>query len=66
MSDTKLDPPVDQDVLWTASEITRCTQRNQQATYRLLRLGRLPATRIGDRWVASVAKLKRALTGEQP
>jgi hypothetical protein len=48
------------------ASICRAIQRNEQATYRLLRLARLPATRTGDRWVASAAKLKRALTGERP
>ena len=45
----------DDRLLWGAGEIGKAIHRSEQATSRLLRLGHLPATRVGDRWVASAS-----------
>jgi hypothetical protein len=52
-------------LLWGAGAIGRAIQRSEAATSRLLRLGHLPATRVGDRWVASEARLRHFLGSEQ-
>jgi hypothetical protein len=52
-------------LLWGAGAIGRAIQRSEPATSRLLRLGHLPATRVGDRWVANESRLRHFLGGER-
>jgi hypothetical protein len=52
-------------LLWGASQIARVVQLSEPATSRLLRLGHIPATKLGARWVASTSRLERVLTGER-
>jgi hypothetical protein len=50
-------------LLWGAGAIGRAIQRSEASTSRLLRLGHLPANRVGDRWVASEARLRHFVVG---
>lgn len=54
--DTKLDE-TSPDLLWGAEEIGKVIGRSTTQTHYLLRTGKLPAKQVGDRWVASRAKL---------
>jgi hypothetical protein len=66
MSNTNIkSDPINRDVLWGVDEISRCIGREPQATSRMLRLGYLPAFKVGDRWTASVSKLRRVLNGDR-
>jgi hypothetical protein len=49
--------------LWGTHQIAAAIQRDPQATARMLRMGYLPAVKIGDRWTASAARLRQALAG---
>jgi hypothetical protein len=62
MSELKIPTGNDQ-LLWGAGQIGQFIQRDEQATSRLLRLGHIPATRVGDRWVASATRLRHFLVG---
>jgi hypothetical protein len=54
------------DRLWGTHQIAAAIQRDPQATARMLRLGYLPAVKVGDRWTASAARLRHFLDGGQP
>lgn len=45
------------DLLWGAEEIGKVIGRSGTQTQYLLRTGKLPAKQVGERWVASRAKL---------
>jgi hypothetical protein len=48
MSNTNIkSDPINRDVLWGVDEISRCIGREPQATSRMLRLGYLPAFKVG-------------------
>jgi hypothetical protein len=51
----------DDRLLWGAGQIGKAIQRSEQATSRMLRLGHIPATRVGDRWVTSASRLRHFL-----
>jgi hypothetical protein len=46
------------DLVWGAEEIAKVIGRNQRQTFCLLDSGKLPAKKVGGRWVASRKKLK--------
>jgi hypothetical protein len=54
----------DGDLLWGAEAIGRAINRTRRETFYLLESGRLPAQKIGHRWVASRRDLFAALRGE--
>ncbi|PZO81763.1 MAG: hypothetical protein DI629_02650 [Mesorhizobium amorphae] len=45
------------DLLWGAQEIGKMIGRTPTQTFHMLRSGKLPAKQVGERWVASKAKL---------
>lgn len=52
------------DLLWGATAIAEVINLSPRAVFHLLEGGRLPAKKVGKRWVASRQALIRALTGE--
>jgi hypothetical protein len=52
------------DVIWGCDAIGRVINRTARATFHLLENGRLPARKVGGRWVASRKKLLDTLAGE--
>ena len=52
------------DLLWGAGAIAEAINLPVRATFHLLENGRLPARKVGKRWVASRRALIDALTGE--
>jgi hypothetical protein len=69
MSDQLLRPTIadspDDDLLWGALAISQALNRDRRATYYMLESGKLPARKIGHRWVASRRALLAALRGDQ-
>jgi hypothetical protein len=47
------------DLIWGVAGIGRAIGRNQRQTFHMLENGRLPAKKIGGRWVASRAGLQQ-------
>jgi len=45
------------DLVWEVAEIARLIGRNERQTFHLLASGKLPAKKVGGRWVASREKL---------
>ena len=45
------------DLVWGIEEIGKLIGRTYPQTHYLLRTGKLPAKQVGERWVASRAKL---------
>lgn len=45
------------DLVWGAEAIAKVIGRTATQTHYLLRTGKLPAKQVGERWVASRAKL---------
>jgi hypothetical protein len=45
------------DLVWGAEAIAKLIGRTATQTHYLLRTGKLPAKQVGERWVASRAKL---------
>lgn len=54
----------DHDIVWGAGPIGEVVGLTAKQTYHLLEGGRLPAKKIGDRWVASRRRLLAVVTGE--
>jgi len=52
------------DYLWGAKLIAAELNLPLSVAYRLLEMGRIPATRVGDRWVTSRAAVREHLTGK--
>ncbi|WP_262514224.1 DNA-binding protein [Agrobacterium tumefaciens] len=52
------------DVIWGAGEIAKAIGTTERATYHMLELGKIPARKIGKRWVASRTKLQQHFEGE--
>ena len=52
---TKPDP--DPDLIWGGSAIAKAIGRTDRQTFNMLEKGLLPAKKVGERWVASRAKL---------
>lgn len=52
------------DVIWGAGEIAKAIGTTERATYHMLGLGKIPARKIGARWVASRQKLRQHFEGE--
>lgn len=52
-------PPIapELDLVWGAEEIGKLIGRSMTQTNYMLRTGKLPAKQVGERWVASRAKL---------
>ncbi|NMG39911.1 DNA-binding protein [Chelativorans sp. ZYF759] len=53
-----------EELVWGANSIAKFIGRTDRQTFHMLNAGLLPAKKIGDRWVASKAKLIAALTEE--
>jgi hypothetical protein len=53
----------DTDILWGAGPIGKEIGCNRRQAFHLLETGRLPAKKIGGKWVASRAVLRQALIG---
>ena len=49
-------------VIWGAEAIAAVIGLDKQATYYLLQRGRLPARKVGDKWVAEEGRLLAFLT----
>lgn len=49
--------PAELDLVWGAEEIGKLIGRTPTQTHYMLRNGMLPARQVGERWVASRAKL---------
>jgi hypothetical protein len=60
-------PPEDDDIdlLWGAEAIAAYIKRTPRATWHLLATKQLPATKVGQTWVASRSKLRARLLGEE-
>ena len=43
----------DDDIVWGATAIGKVINRNRRQTYKLLEGGKLPATKVGQTWVAA-------------
>jgi hypothetical protein len=41
------------DLIWGVSAISKAIGRTERQTFYLLEMGKLPATKLGERWVAS-------------
>lgn len=54
-----LDAPV-----WGVENFAKIINRSQRATYHLVANGKLPANKIGDRYVSTRRKLLAAVLGE--
>ncbi len=54
-----LDEPV-----WEVSNIARIICRNERQTFHLLATGKLPANKVGSRYVSTRRKLLTAVLGE--
>jgi hypothetical protein len=54
------------DLIWGCAAIAAIIGRSQRATFHLLENQRLPARKIGERWVASKRRLLETLTGDRP
>jgi hypothetical protein len=52
------------DLLWGASAIAAYIGVDQRRAFYVLEEGRIPAKRIGSRWVASCQKLREHFLGE--
>jgi excisionase family DNA binding protein len=52
------------DYLWGAKLIAAELNLPRSVAYRLLEMGRIPATRVGDRWVTSRAAIREHLAGK--
>lgn len=54
----------DLDLLWGIEAISKVIGRGYQQTSYMLRTGKLPAQRVGERWVASRKKIVEFFMGE--
>jgi hypothetical protein len=52
------------DIVWEVENIAKIIRQTDRQTYHLLATGKLPAKRIGSRWVASRRKLLDAILGD--
>jgi hypothetical protein len=52
------------DLLWGVDAIAAEINRSPRQTYHMLAKGALPARKVGNRWVASRAKLRAYIAGE--
>lgn len=52
------------DLVWGISGIANLIGRTDRQTYHMLVQGRLPARRVGERWVASRSEIERFFRGE--
>lgn len=52
------------DLVWEVDPIAGVIKRDRRATYHLLATGKLPARKVGGRWVASKRRLIAFLIGE--
>ncbi|MGN6143430.1 MAG: hypothetical protein ACTHOP_07565 [Mesorhizobium sp.] len=51
------DKETELDLIWGVEAIGKLIGRTYQQTHHMLRTGKLPAKQVGERWVASRAKL---------
>jgi len=51
-------------VLWGAKAIADYIGRSPRQVYHLLETGKLPAQRLGQRWVTTKSRLKAHLSGQ--
>jgi hypothetical protein len=56
--------PSTDDIIWEVSAIAKAIGRTERQTNHLLAKGKLPARKVGGRWVASRRKLLAAVIGE--
>ena len=61
---TNADSPDNDLLLWGAAAIGQAINRTRRETFYLLESGKLPARKLGSRWVASRRDLLAALRGE--
>ncbi len=54
----------DFELIWGAAAIAREIRRTERQTNHLLATGKLPAQKVGNRYVAERGKLRRHFTGE--
>jgi len=52
------------DVIWGIEDISQAIGQSFSATAYMLKMGHIPAKKVGDRWVASRKKLDEFFTGE--
>jgi hypothetical protein len=57
-------PPIGDDLIWGAEAIADELSISATKVFRYLNLGYLPATKVGQQWVASRTKLRAHLLGE--
>ncbi len=52
------------DLIWEVEEIAKMIGRTERQTFHLLSSGRLPAKKVGGRWVAERSKLIAFFMGD--
>ncbi|OBQ58043.1 DNA-binding protein [Mesorhizobium loti] len=52
------------DIVWEVKNIAKIIGRTERQTFHMLSAGHLPATKIGEKWVASRRKLLAAILGD--
>jgi hypothetical protein len=52
------------DLIWEVSEIARFIGRTERQTFHMLASGKIPAKKIGSRWVAERRALERFFSME--
>ncbi len=52
------------DVIWGIEDIAKAIGQSFSATAYMLKMGHIPAKKVGDRWVASRKKLNEFFAGE--
>lgn len=50
--------------VWGAKKIGKAINENERRTLYMLEKGMLPARKVGNRWVAEMGALRRAITVE--
>jgi hypothetical protein len=54
------------DAIWGAAAISQRINRTKAQTFHLLEAGRLPARKVGGKWMSSESALRAFTTIEQP
>lgn len=64
MPEATLANDADDTPIWGAAKIAEAAGVTKDQAYHLLEQGRLPARKVGGRWVSSRARIRKFLVGE--